>query len=356
MSRHSVTLDPALIKSGGVRSILVCQLRQIGDVLLATPSIALLKSRFPQAAIHVLTERKCAPVLEHNPDIARVWILDKAVQTHPGKDLAFAWRVARQGFDILVDFQQLPRIRWVAALSRLFGTRVRLTYDPPWYNRWLYSHWTRPRDGYAAMSKASVLEPLGIAWDEGRPRMFLTQAERDRATAVLGGLGMGPGQTLVTVDPTHRRQTRRWPAGHFGRAIGLAADKRPDLRFLVLWGPGERDVADEVRAAADTAACIVPEAMLDIRDMAAVMERAALHFGTCSLPRHVAVAVGTPSLSVQGSTSSAWTCPGDDHADISLGLDCQPCNKNTCEHMRCLLELTPEHVAGILLQRLETKR
>ena len=352
MSRDIVRIDPGLIRPEKVRSVLVCQLRQIGDVLLATPSIALLKKRFPDAAVHVLTERKCAPVLEHNPDIARVWVLDKQQLTHPGKDLAFAWGVARQRFDILVDFQQLPRIRWVAALSRFRGTRVRLTYEPPWYNRWLYSHWTRPRDGYAAMSKASVLEPLGIAWDEGRPRMFLTGAERDRAKAALDGLGVGPDRTLVTVDPTHRRATRRWPAGHFGRAIGLAAHKRPDLRFLVLWGPDEKDIADEVCRAADTTACLVPDEMLGIRDMAAVVERAALHFGTCSLPRHVAVAVGTPSVSVQGSTSSAWTCPGDDHADISLGLPCQPCNKNTCEHMRCLLELTPEAVSEIVLQRL----
>ena len=344
--------DRAHIDAGTVRSILVCQLRQIGDVLLATPSISLLRRRFPQAAIHVLTEKKCAPVLEHNPDVARVWALDKRQLTHPGKDLAFAWNLARQRFDILVDFQQLPRIRWVAAISRLFGTRVRLSYEPPWYNRWLYTHWTRPRDGYAAMSKASVLEPLGIAWDEGRPRMTLTDVERDRASATLDRLGIGPEHALVTVDPTHRRATRRWPAGHFGRAIALAADKRPDLRFLVLWGPGEREIADEVCRAADTDACQVPETMLDIRDMAAVIERAALHFGTCSLPRHVAVAVGTPSLSVQGSTSSAWTCPGDDHADISLGLDCQPCNRNECEHMRCLLDLEPASVAATLLKRL----
>lgn len=348
MSRHSVSLDPAR-----VRSILVCQLRQIGDVLLATPSIALLKGRFPDAAIDVLTEKKCAPVLEHNPDISRVWALDKKQLTHPGKDLAFAWCIARQRYDILVDFQQLPRIRWVAALSRLFGTRVRLTYEPPWYNRWLYTHWTRPRDGYAAMSKASVLEPLGIRWDDGRPRMVVTDDERNRATATLREMGVGRGQTLVTVDPTHRRETRRWPSGHFGRAIALAADKRPDLRFVVLWGPGEREVADAVRHAANTDACIVPESMLGIRDMAAVIEQAALHFGTCSLPRHVAVAVDTPSVSVQGSTSSAWTCPGDDHTDISLGLDCQPCNRNTCGHMRCLLDLDSAQVAEILMQRIE---
>ena len=46
------------------KRILVCQLRQIGDVVLATPSIELLKRRYPDAEIHLLTEKKCAPLLE----------------------------------------------------------------------------------------------------------------------------------------------------------------------------------------------------------------------------------------------------------------------------------------------------
>ena len=39
------------------KRILVCQLRQIGDVVLATPSIELLKRRYPDAEIHLLTEK-----------------------------------------------------------------------------------------------------------------------------------------------------------------------------------------------------------------------------------------------------------------------------------------------------------
>ena len=60
----ALTLDDAR-----VRKILVCQLRQIGDVILTTPALELLRRRFPAAEIHVLTEKKCLPVLEHNPHI-----------------------------------------------------------------------------------------------------------------------------------------------------------------------------------------------------------------------------------------------------------------------------------------------
>ncbi|MEW5773107.1 MAG: glycosyltransferase family 9 protein [Thermodesulfobacteriota bacterium] len=347
-----MAVDRLLIPAPQVRRILVCQLRQIGDVLLATPAIRLLKGAFPQAEVHVFTEARCAPVLENNPHIARIWAVDKKQLSSLPRELAFYFRVARQRFDLVVDFQQLPRIRWVVALSRLLGCRWRLSYDPPWYNRWLYSHVTRPRDGYAAMCKASVLEPLGLAWRGERPELFLRPEERDWAEDYLASHEL-EDRTLVTVDPSHRRATRRWPAAHFGRLLGLAAAQRPDARFLIAWGPGERDLAREVAAASGSPACVVPDAMLTLRQLAAVQEKAVLHFGTCSAPRHLAVAVGAPTLAVLGSTSDAWTYPSPEHGDVRLGLPCQPCNRNECDTMRCLTDLAPEAVLPELLRRLD---
>ena len=346
-------LDRIRLDPQKVRKILVCQLRRIGDVLLATPSIRLLNKAFPRAEIHILTEKQSVPVLEHNPDLDRIWAIDKKRLNHLGKELVFYSKVARQGFDLLVDFQQLPRCRWVALLSMFFGTRVRLTYTPPWYNRLLFTHWSRPRDGYAAMSKASVLEPLGISWRGERPRLNILPREFKKAKKFLQDLGVSDNNTLVTVDPTHRRETRRWPAGYFGELIKMAAKARPDLKFLLLFGPGEKEIANQVLESAATPACLLSENMLSIREMAAVIACAHLHFGTCSAPRHIAVAVGTPSLVVLGSTSSAWTYPSQEHEDISLDIDCRPCNRNTCPDPKCLTGLTPEKVLPALLESLE---
>jgi ADP-heptose:LPS heptosyltransferase len=333
--------------------ILVCQLRQIGDVLLATPAVELLHKAYPQARIHFFTEKKCAPVLENNPHIHKVWEIDKKALSHLGKELLFYRKVASQGYDLVVDFQQLPRCRWVVGFSR---APVRLSYSPPWYTRWLYNLTATPKDGYSAMAKASVLAPLGIAWNGERPRLYLSKAETTWAADFLESCGHTPGNgPLVTVDPTHRRNTRRWPAEHYAALIDLAAAQRPDARFFLLYGPGERTdieaIASRVRHKDNL---IITDDIISLRRMAAVIDAADLHFGNCSAPRHFAVAVGTPTLVVLGSTSPAWTFPGPDHADISLGLDCQPCNDNSCGpgHLRCLRELMPEKVLPLLLDRL----
>jgi len=330
--------DPA-----NVRRILVCQLRQIGDVLLATPSIHLLKQRFPLARIDVLTEKKCAPMLENNPDVDTVWPIDRKKLTSLFKEIAFYWSVARQGYDIVVDFQQLPRCRWVVAFS---GAPVRLSYTPAWYNAWLFTHTVTPQNGYAAMAKASVLRPLGIEWNGEKPRLYLTEQERAFAADYLARYGVQEHHRLVTVDPTHRRATRRWPARHYGTLMARMVQEHPEMRFLLLYGPGEREEAAAVRDACPCPeAVILPDEIISLREMAACIERAVLHIGNCSAPRHIAVSVGTPTFTVLGATSPAWTFPSAEHTQTALGCDCQPCNRNSCETgYTCLEGLEPEAV------------
>jgi len=334
-----------------IKRILVCQQRQIGDVLLATPSVSILARAYPDAQIHFLTEAKCTPVLEGNPDIARIWAMDKKSLGGLGSQFSYYRKIASHGFDLVVDFQQLPRCRWVTALSR---AKIRLSFTPPWYLRPIYTHYTRMKDGYAAMSKASVLAPLGLSWNGEKPVMYLADREIQDAARLLEGLGLGENDVLVTLDPTHRRPTRQWPAEHFGRLVSLAVDRDPRIKFLFLHGPGEEQVIRDVTRAAQTPEnCLVPEKMLTLREMAACIKSAALHFGTCSAPRHMAVALGTPSLVVLGSTSSAWTFPGPEHGEIALDIECRPCNKNTCSDPRCLTELTPEAVLPKFLNTLK---
>ena len=70
-------------------SILVCQLRQIGDVVLMTPLLELLRARFPHARIDVLTEKKCVSVLEGNPHLNKIWPIDKKALSSLPREIAY---------------------------------------------------------------------------------------------------------------------------------------------------------------------------------------------------------------------------------------------------------------------------
>lgn len=331
------------------RRILVCQLRQLGDVILTTPALELLRKRYPEAELHLFTEQKCVPLLENNPHVDKIWGLDKRRLTPFYREILWYWRIARQGYDLVADFQQLPRCRWVVAFS---GAAVRLSYRPPWYTRPLYTHYAVPLPGYAAMCKASVLAPLGIAWQGERPRLYLTETEYRNATDLLRGLGLETGRRFITLDPTHRQPTRRWPIEHYAELTRQLGNAEPELRFLPLWGPGEEKDIKRLVSVAGSQRFLLPDRMLTLREMAACISLAVLHVGNCSAPRHMAVAVDTPSLILRGSTSNAWTYPSPAHQTLAAGLPCQPCNRNTCPHCRCLHELRPETAVAKALEML----
>ncbi|MDR2075526.1 MAG: glycosyltransferase family 9 protein [Desulfovibrio sp.] len=350
--------DPA-----SVRRILVCQLNQLGDVLLATPSLEILARAYPRAEIHLFTEKKCLPLLEGNPHVHTVWALDKAALPTLLHELAFYRRIGACRFDLLVNFQHLPRCRWVTAFS---GAKIRLAPETSWYNRWLYTCLVRQKPAYAAAFKAQILAPLGIAWQGERPGIYLAEQERAEARRLLAGFGLRgvfadkPDLRLITVDATHRHPTRQWPGEYYAALLDAAADLLPDLRFLLPWGPGEEAHVLSIQAAcARPERVIIPGTLLSLRHMAACMEHAVLHLGNCSAPRHMAVALGVPSLTILGATSTAWTFPSPEHTQTRardfLNMPCQHCNRNSCPHaLRCLTRLTPDLVLPVLLKHLET--
>lgn len=349
---------PGIAAPEAVKSILVCQLRQIGDVLLTTPAIELLAARYPDAQIHVLTEKKCFPMLEHNPHIHTIWPLDKQALRNPLKEVAYYRKIAATRFDLAVDFQQLPRCR-----AAMFWARatVRLSFPPPWYLSALYTHWHKPQQGYSAQQKAEVLAPLGISWNGEKPRLYLTEDERAKAMRTLepGNFAHRP---FISLDITHRHATRRWPARHYAALLDKLAEALPEWGFFLPYGPGEeQDVRTLAAACTHTERILIPEEVLSLRHMAACMQRASLHLGNCSAPRHMAVALDVPSFTILGSTSQGWTFPSAEHTHIlardHMPMPCQPCNKNACPNQfACLEKLTPDLVFPFVMEHLKKTR
>jgi len=302
------------LKLDSVQRILVCQLRQIGDVLLATPSLELLHRRFPGAEIHVLTELKCAPMLENNPHVHDIFRLDKASFPTFLHELAWYWNISRQRYDMVIDFQQLPRCRWVAAFS---GAAIRLTYLPSWWKRHIYTHYAPLLPGYAAQTKASILRLLGIEWNDETPKLWLRPEEVSDVRHGLLQAGIDHERRLVTMDVTHKDPERRWPALHYAELIEALSCREDDLRFLLLYGPGEKNQADAVRNL-----CRRHDAVISVpptgspRTAAAYISLASMHVGNCSAPRHMAVAVGTPSFTLPMNSGPQWRCPMPQHVDM----------------------------------------
>src|SRR6202171_71182 len=106
--------------SSGPR-ILVVRLGAMGDVIHALPAVASPKHSFPGSHLTWLIEAQWAPLLEKNPYVDRVAILERG---NPSAWLR-SWRKLRSGrFDLAVDFQGLMKSAAAASMARpdrIFG-------------------------------------------------------------------------------------------------------------------------------------------------------------------------------------------------------------------------------------------
>ena len=124
-------------------NILVYAMVNLGDVILTTSAIALLKKAYPQARITMLSRPIVREVIEHNPVIDDVILFDyKAKQNSIGKMWAMVQELRRRKFDLAISFDRKLR---PALLCLLAGIPVRVgpsrVFDSkPSRVTWLYTH------------------------------------------------------------------------------------------------------------------------------------------------------------------------------------------------------------------------
>ena len=81
------------------RKILILRFSSIGDIVLTTPVVRTLKTRFPDAEIHYCTKKGFAIILNENPYLTKIHLLDDSVE-----DLIK--RLRHEKFDIVVDLHK----------------------------------------------------------------------------------------------------------------------------------------------------------------------------------------------------------------------------------------------------------
>jgi heptosyltransferase-1 len=93
---------------------------------------------------------------------------------------------------------------------------------------------------HVVFKNLALLEPLGSR--EMRPAFPLeipSSAVADATNARFGGV------PYAVINPGAAWPNKRWPADRFG-ALAAAIRDRFGLRSLVLWGPGEESLAEDV--------------------------------------------------------------------------------------------------------------
>jgi ADP-heptose:LPS heptosyltransferase len=106
------------------------------------------------------------------------------------------------------------------------------------------------------------------------------------------------------------------------------------LVFL-LWGPGERGLAEQVRGLAQRPVHPVPE--MDLGSLAAFLKGCDLFLGGDSGPMHLASALGVPVVGLFAPSDPVRNGPfGEADRFVTAAVPCSPCYRRRCGKAPCM--------------------
>jgi len=323
----------------GELRILLIQLRYMGDVLLCTPAVRAARTAHPGARLEFLTDALGADVLAGNPH------LDEVITWRSGlrAELRLARELRRRCYDLSVDFHSAPRS---ARFTLAAGAPRRLGVQGRGPRNRAYTDLVpkQGREVYVAVQKLGVLAPLGVEPGGRDLSLQISVGEAERArVAELWARHALEGERVVAVSAVALHAFKQWGAGRWARvADALAA---AGYRVLLTRGPGEEEQLHAVTRAMPGAAPPTA-APATLRELAAIYERCALWVGNDGGPKHVAVAAGTPTLTViRSGLGRTWTEVEAGHRFVEGPLRpacARGCRR--CASEGCLAAISPEAV------------
>ena len=341
----SESFDP-----GAIARIVVRAPNWLGDAVMALPAIAAVRRTFPRSALAVAAPRSVAPLFEEITDAAP----DEVLPIEQRSEIASL----REGrFDLAVLFPNSFRAAWAArraAIPHRWGVRtggrgVLLTRAA-----------ARPsKRSHQAARYLAMAEALGLPAADSLPRLAVTPSTKERADALLRGLGLGPSQSLVGIAPgAAYGHAKRWPPARVAELTTRLADRGATV--VLVGAAADRDAGREIESALPAQARAVNLiGRTDLRLLAGVLERCQAFVSNDSGAMHLAAAIGVPVTAIFGPTDERVTAPAgatdgqSTHEVILHPVFCRPCMLRDCpiDH-RCMKRISVDRVFGAVVARL----
>jgi ADP-heptose:LPS heptosyltransferase/GT2 family glycosyltransferase len=359
-----------LLRATSVRSILALKLDHIGDFITALPALRRLKARFPDAKLSVLASKASKALAGMEPAIDEVIAFDffharsglgrREIAEEELDDLRQQLR--GRNFDIAVDLRMQPDTR---PMLQYTGARLLAGFDHagrfPWLDvmlEWEGDTRFAPKRMHVVDRLHQLVEAVAIACDTDRSGVpVVDRAEawaRVRAIPAIAALPAGfLDKPLVCVHPAVGSDTRQWPEEHFAGLIDLlVADQ--GVHVALIGSKEEIAVSDKVLAAVQHRSSVVSLlGALSLRELPLLLQVAVLYVGNNSGPKHLAAALGTPTVGVHSGVVDAteWGPFGPKAVAIRRKTVCSPCYlaaASDCHRqLACLRKLRPSDVVDI---------
>ena len=322
---------------------------------MAEPVIRVLKDQYPSARISVAIRKYAAKILEGHPDVARIIPCND-------KDFKGVSRLARavreESPDIAIllpnSFRSFVSVKW-GGVTDIVGYRrgfrsVFIRGPKPLRENGRYQ--PVPMTDYYL----DLLKWMGLQVSVSvTPRLFMTDEDRARGDELLNRYGIHKTDRVVALNPGAKFGTSKcWPPKYFAE-LAEQIQNRYSCKVLLLVGPGEDAIADEIMTASRADIINTGPDRTDLGVLKALVQRIDLLVTNDTGPRHYAVAFDKPVVVLMGPTDPRHTnCHLDKTVILREDLSCVPCHKKVCpiDHP-CMNDMTPDKVFQAVQQMMD---
>ena len=313
--------------------ILVLALSGIGDALMFTPALKLLRQSLPSAQIDALVMYQgIKEIYETNPNFSKVIHFD-FLKEGAANSLKFVLGL-RNKYDATINVYPSNRKEY-NLISFLIGAKKRVGVEYLRMNSqnlgWLNNVTVLENDKtHNAQTNIKLIEKLLNKKFDKEPEMQISLSDDDKtfAESFLKGKNILEKDFVVGFHPgcatLKNHIKRRWEPEKFAE-LGKKLIKEKNAKLFLFGGPEEEELKSSINKTIDSENSYVIKTEKFLQSIA-IMKRCDVFVTNDSALMHVASALGLKVIAIIGPTNPHYIHPWKtEHKIVSLNLDCAPC-------------------------------
>ncbi len=347
------------LKITGRERFLVIRTDRIGDVVLSTPVLEAIKSRFPESHLAMLVSSYAADVIKNNPNLDDV-IIDDHKNCHKGIKGFFKLvkAIRERKFDVSILLRPTLRLAFLLFLARIkyrIGTGYR--FYQIFFNRKIYVH-RKINLRHEAEYNLDLLRPLGIRPQKILPKMYLSSEEDEFAHQIIEEFKITPENIVVAIHPGSGNSSLNLPAKRFAEVADKLVEK-VDAKIVFTGTKEEKGLVDFIKTNMEHTA-IDMTGRTNLKQLASILKSCDVVVANSTGPMHLAVALGTPTVAIFCPIFAAgpirWGPYGEGHEVVLPPVPiCLKCKPQSCPHYNCMEKIGAEQIVSKVCAVLKKK-
>lgn len=323
--------------------IIITPLFGMGDTLMTTPALELLKQHRPDTHITYFTFNKAThAVMEANPHIDNLIYYPIKV-SHFYKDIPYVLSHLTGKFDTSINFYPSNRSAYnVFALMTLAKKRVGHNYLNMNFSQmnWLTNNnIDEDPNLHCIEENVKLLRFFDIETDSleiPNTKIYLSENDINKGKEIISNISGNNKKVGVHAGTsTFKGHTnRRWPVSRFIELM----DNHPDITFLLFGTGPEVIVNEEIKKSLKNPDQAVIIKDITVKEASAVIKECDAFLTNDSGLMHIANAVQTPIVAILGPTNPNYISPWNIKSEVvRLDLPCSPCFYYSPKPLKCRL-------------------